>query len=1025
MTDNLLNRTKNVAHRLIYNEDKLHSFLRFGIIGGVNTVHYYFWYLLLLYLGLPYIISHTAGFICSMVGSFFLNCFFTFKTKPTLIKFIKFPLTVLTNYVVSTLSLWLLVGGFHVKAEYAAIFASLLPIPVTYMLTHKILRKSKPAGVKKLGARKRNDIISLVILLAFSVASYTVIFFGRRLFASFGTDSTLQYMFFVPFLQKTFLSGQPFWSWSYGLGGDIFGQFSYYYTTSPFFYIGLLLRSLGIGNWSLAGVLDWKLVLSILKEFAAMTGLYFLLRDENHRADTSLLGAMTYGGCSYFASFTFSFDFMTDAMVWLPLALLSLRCYRKTRNPLPFIAVAAITVANSFYFGFMSFVMYLIYILAFLQPAGDTIKQKVRFAIKELLKYGCMFATSLALAAVAFLPSLYALFHSDRFSVNVDYDLLLTPQAILKLPELLFTYSKFLGFPIIALLVFCLPLRAIKGAERRKTAVAAFFSLLYLTPLSGSFFNGLSYSVERWYYLFIFAVAYALPGWVEANDRSKVVGLRFFAFLSAAVVILLYTGKARGVAFHTYIWLDILIAFLSLLAVLAVALKKYATKKKLRRVLCRVVVFITAVTLLVSSNTGLGLKGVTPADSFSQEPEYENQTEKSILEKLTPSKNEFYRTISSSTDEVGNSPLNYGYYGASAYNSMIDGALHRWIKRDYDIRNKTVTPSMFANFDERLFLESSFGVGYIVRSDSSPQKTVPYGFTLKEKRGGYDVYENEHPVGIDLWYDSTFDKSGFESLNMGQRDALLLSAAMTDSPVSGLKKWSPGRETSELCASLTDAKYTNASFDNGTLKMGKDAKIDIPVSDNASDGEMLVCMNLTPKKGGMFELTINSKKTHKEAENYYYTYPISDFTFCLPGGTNSLQLQLSEGEYEISDFHVYYNTYKNYESLINERNKYGLTNLKVDGGSVSGVISNGEKGILALNIPYSDGWHAVVDGKSVKTIRVNGIMTGLVFEPGTHNVQLYYITPWFIPGAALSAAALAGVIIFILIRRRKRRTAIR
>lgn len=1025
MLGDIFKRTMNGAHQLVYKEDRIHNFLRFAIIGGVNTVHYYFWYLILLNLGLPYIVSHTVGFILSMIGSFFLNCFFTFKTKPTLIKFLKFPLTTLTNYIVSTLSLWFLVGGIHVKAEYAAILASLLPIPITYMLTHKILHKEKTPEVKRLGKRTKNDIISIIILLAFAVASYTVIFAGDRLFADFNKDNTLQYMFFLPFLQKTFLSGQPFWSWSYGLGGDVFGQFSYYYTTSPFFYLGLFLRSLGIGNWSLTGALDWKLVLNIFKEFVAMTGLYALLRDENHRADTSLLGAITYGGCSYFTCFSFSFDFMTDAMVWVPLAILSLRRYRKTRNPLPFIIVAAVTAANSFYFGFMSFILYIIYIIAFLKPVGDTTRQRLCYIVKEMLKYGCMFVTSLALAAVAFLPAVYALFHSDRFAINVEYSAFMTPQAILKLPEMLFTHCIFLGFPIIAIIVFCLPLRAIKGIERRKTIVAAFLFLLFLTPLSGNFFNGMSYSVERWYYLFIFAVAYALPGWVEANDKGKYVNVRLVDFTAVATAILLYTAKARGVSTSNIFFINIIIACLSVLAVLVLVLKKNTVNKKHRRILCRILVFVTAITLLVNTNAGLGLRATSPSDSISEEPAYENQTEMSIFKNLTPDNNEFYRTVGPLTDEVSNSPLNYGYYGASAYNSMIDGTLHKWIKRDYNIRNKTVTPSMFANFDDRLFLESAFGVRYIVRSDSSSQKATPYGFALKENQGGNDIYQNEHPVGIDLWYDSTFDKSDFKNLNMGQRDALLLGAAMTDTPVSGLKKWTPGTQTSELSASFDDAKYTNASYKNGTLKVGANSEIDLPLQSNSTDGEMLVSMHISPKNGSKFDLTINSKKTHKESELFYYTYPISDFTFCLPGGTNLLQLKLSEGEYEISDFHVYYNTYKNYVDLVDQRNKYQLTNLKVNGGSVTGEIRNGEKGILALNIPYSDGWHAYVDGKKVETIRVNGIMTGLILEPGSHNVRLNYITPWFIPGAALSVTAAVGMIIFFLLRRKKLKTAIK
>lgn len=91
---------KRFVNDFINKEDRLYNFLRFGTIGIINTIHYYIWYLILLKLKVPYIISHTIAFTLSMVGSYFLNCYFTFKTKPTLLKFIKFPLTTLANYLI-------------------------------------------------------------------------------------------------------------------------------------------------------------------------------------------------------------------------------------------------------------------------------------------------------------------------------------------------------------------------------------------------------------------------------------------------------------------------------------------------------------------------------------------------------------------------------------------------------------------------------------------------------------------------------------------------------------------------------------------------------------------------------------------------------------------------------------------------------------------------------------------------------------------------------------------------------------
>ncbi|HEX3014793.1 MAG TPA: GtrA family protein [Desulfobacteria bacterium] len=141
----------------IYKEDKLYSFLRFGVIGVVNTIHYYIWYLLLLRLTIPYVISHITAFTISMVGSFFLNCFFTFKTKPTFQKFIKYPLTTLSNFVISTLSLILLVNILHLDSRIAALLASILPIPITFIMTHRVLKHPDAVETGQVSDRKKKN----------------------------------------------------------------------------------------------------------------------------------------------------------------------------------------------------------------------------------------------------------------------------------------------------------------------------------------------------------------------------------------------------------------------------------------------------------------------------------------------------------------------------------------------------------------------------------------------------------------------------------------------------------------------------------------------------------------------------------------------------------------------------------------------------------------------------------------------------------------------------------------------------
>lgn len=88
--------------------EQLGQIVRFGLVGGVNTATFFGIYLLL-HPWMPYFAAYTLAFLLSMVGSFFMNTYFTYRTRPTWKKFALFPLTNITNYVIQSVGLFVLV----------------------------------------------------------------------------------------------------------------------------------------------------------------------------------------------------------------------------------------------------------------------------------------------------------------------------------------------------------------------------------------------------------------------------------------------------------------------------------------------------------------------------------------------------------------------------------------------------------------------------------------------------------------------------------------------------------------------------------------------------------------------------------------------------------------------------------------------------------------------------------------------------------------------------------------------------
>ncbi|HIC2916380.1 TPA: flippase GtxA [Staphylococcus aureus] len=117
--------------------------LKFIIVGGINTLNYYVVYLLLLkLLHIEYMISHITGFLVAFVISYYLNCYFVYRVKPTWRKFISFPITQIVNVSLQTVLLYVFVSWLNLPAEIAPFAGLVTTIPITFVLSKWILKDS-------------------------------------------------------------------------------------------------------------------------------------------------------------------------------------------------------------------------------------------------------------------------------------------------------------------------------------------------------------------------------------------------------------------------------------------------------------------------------------------------------------------------------------------------------------------------------------------------------------------------------------------------------------------------------------------------------------------------------------------------------------------------------------------------------------------------------------------------------------------------------------------------------------------
>ena len=121
------------------------EFCRFIFWGGINTLIGYLIYVLLVQL-LPYLLAYSIAYAAGIPISYFLNSRFVFREQLRLSKAVRYPLVHITQYLLGTISLYLLVQIFKVNQLLAPALVVMLTIPVTFVLSRRIVASKKSSN---------------------------------------------------------------------------------------------------------------------------------------------------------------------------------------------------------------------------------------------------------------------------------------------------------------------------------------------------------------------------------------------------------------------------------------------------------------------------------------------------------------------------------------------------------------------------------------------------------------------------------------------------------------------------------------------------------------------------------------------------------------------------------------------------------------------------------------------------------------------------------------------------------------
>ena len=125
------------------------QFIKFGIVGAINTIVFYVVYAVLVYIKVPYLLANIIAAMVSILNSYFWNNRYVFKLGKnenrnvwsTLIKtFFSYTATWL---VISNIVLVFFVEIIHVSEYIAPVFVLFITVPLNFIINKYWAFKTK------------------------------------------------------------------------------------------------------------------------------------------------------------------------------------------------------------------------------------------------------------------------------------------------------------------------------------------------------------------------------------------------------------------------------------------------------------------------------------------------------------------------------------------------------------------------------------------------------------------------------------------------------------------------------------------------------------------------------------------------------------------------------------------------------------------------------------------------------------------------------------------------------------------
>ena len=588
----------------------------------------------------------------------------------------------------------------------------------------------------------------------------------------------------------------PLWEWNIGYGADVVETLAYYGLGDPFVLLSVFFPASSAET-------GYSIVL-ILRYYAA--GLAFCAYCKQMRLAyfPTLLGSLFYV-FSYFAIPLTEAPFFVLLLICLPLLFLGVEKILHREKPVVFVLAVFISAISNFYFFYMLAIFTVLYtLLRTLCDADmrkkwtDTHPSKV-WSMCRL--YLCMILYALVgicLAAVLFVPSLYAFFHSSRSdssqTVTVFYDWYEYAKLLCSFvsPTSAMVWNRIAMAPFALLGVVAFFLQ-----RKKDTWLKLFLGLMLvfmIFPVCGYILNGFGYVSSRWVFAYTFLVSFLFakgyPALFSLTKKQR-VGISLACTIYVFLCMMIYQSRTESV------FVGVALLFVSLACVLLFSMAEFQRRRYIRKKLS-----YASVSKVLSLILGLtctfyfafynfSLQESDSTDDFIDAVSDAGGAYAAITEDVTSAyalaeedEDDFYRFDNSYYQNTQlNCLLADGNSSTAMYWSLTNSHIVDYIKSVNVYWSYAYQTRGLAS---RAMLLPLANVKYFAAAVSGKATaTVPYGYSYvaetepeDEDDTSYALYESELSLPFGFTYDNVMWMSAYENLNYARRQETMLQTAV-------------------------------------------------------------------------------------------------------------------------------------------------------------------------------------------------------------------------------------------------------